>query len=150
MTSDGLPLNVGQRLREARERRGIALRTIAEQTKISVRTLEALERNDIQALPGGIFARGFMRSYAVAVGLDPEQTILDFIAQFPEDSVTQGHPHTRTIMDDDAETRRDAIRLGVWLLAVLVPIVVGGLYMACARPTGRAVPSTTAAPARSR
>ena len=64
MTSDGLPLNVGQRLREARERRGIALRTIAEQTKISVRTLEALERNDIQALPGGIFSRGFMRSSA--------------------------------------------------------------------------------------
>ena len=48
----------GQMLREARERRGISLRQIANATKISVGVLEALERNDISKLPGGIFGRG--------------------------------------------------------------------------------------------
>ena len=54
--------------------------------------LEALERNDISRLPGGIFSRAFVRSYAIEVGLDPEATIQEFIAQFPHDSVTAGHP----------------------------------------------------------
>ena len=64
----------GGRLREARERRGVTLRQIAAATKISVRVLEALERNDISLLPGGIFSRAFVRSYAIQVGLDPEDS----------------------------------------------------------------------------
>src|SRR5918996_1419911 len=84
----------GGRLREARERRGISLRQIANATKISVSALEALERNDISRLPGGIFSRAFVRSYAIEVGLDPDETIQDFIAQFPHDSVTAGHPES--------------------------------------------------------
>src|ERR1700730_14310799 len=82
----------GERLRDARERRGISLRQIANATKISVSVLEALERNDISKLPGGVFGRAFVRSYAIEVGLDPEATIHDFIVQFPNDSVTAGHP----------------------------------------------------------
>jgi cytoskeletal protein RodZ len=83
----------GARIRQAREQRGISLRQIAETTKISVSVLEALERNDISRLPGGIFSRGFVRSYAVEIGVDPEQTVRDFMAQFPQDSVTAGSPH---------------------------------------------------------
>ena len=80
----------GAKLRAARERRGISLREIASATKISVAALEALERNDISRLPGGIFSRAFVRSYAGEVGLDPEATIQDFIGQFPQDTVTAG------------------------------------------------------------
>ena len=72
----------GAKLREARERRGISLRQIANATKISVAALEALERNDISRLPGGIFSRAFVRSYAIEVGLDPDKAIQEFIAQF--------------------------------------------------------------------
>src|SRR5438046_2205137 len=82
----------GGKLRAARERRGISLRQIANATKIAVAVLEALERNDISRLPGGIFGRAFVRSYAVEVGLDPERTIQEFITQFPFDSVVAGHP----------------------------------------------------------
>src|SRR5580658_6277392 len=96
-TSDG----IGATLREARERRGVSLRQIANATKISVAVLDALERNDISRLPGGIFGRAFVRAYAVEVGLDPETTIRDFIAQFPHDSVTAGHPTTQQIEDKE-------------------------------------------------
>src|SRR5262245_49256577 len=92
MPADSAPSTVGSTLREARERKGISLRQIATATKISIGALEALERNDISRLPGGIFTRAFVRSYATAVGLDPEQTIREFMAQFPHDSVTAGHP----------------------------------------------------------
>src|SRR5256885_13397437 len=92
----------GQMLREARERRGVTLRQIANATKISVGVLEALERNDISRLPGGIFGRGFVRSYAIEIGLDPEQTIHDFMAQFPNDSVVAGPPPAAPGADHDA------------------------------------------------
>ena len=84
MAAERTSSGFGAQLREARERRGVSLRQIANATKISVGVLEALERNDISQLPGGIFSRAFVRSYAIEVGLDPEATIQEFIAQFPE------------------------------------------------------------------
>lgn len=107
MAADRVPTDFGARLRLAREGRGVSLRAIADATKISVRALESLERNDISQLPGGIFSRAFVRAYAVEVGLDPEETIADFLNAFPDDSVVQGHPRTRhqTI---DAFDRSDA------------------------------------------
>src|SRR5712691_4344117 len=102
MSADRSPSNFGSKLREARERRGVTLRQIANATKIAVGVLDALERNDISRLPGGIFGRGFVRSYAIEVGLDPEATIQDFIAQFRDDSVTAGHPSSTQIEDNEA------------------------------------------------
>jgi cytoskeleton protein RodZ len=72
----------GQKLRAARERRGVSLRDISERTKFSVSAIEAIERNDASRLPGGIFARAFVRSYAAEVGLDPEATVREFITRF--------------------------------------------------------------------
>jgi len=80
-------------MRRRREERGVSLRQIADATKLSVGALEALERNEISRLPGGIYSRAFVRSYATEVGLDPEQTVRDFMVQFPHDSVTAGSPH---------------------------------------------------------
>src|SRR3982751_3501208 len=96
------PSGFGDKLRNARERRGLSLRQIATATKISNLTLEALERNDISRLPGGIFSRAFVRSFALEVGLDPETAIQEFIAQFPHDSVTAGHPTSAPSDDNEA------------------------------------------------
>jgi cytoskeleton protein RodZ len=80
-------IDFGARMKRLREERGIALRDIADTTKISVAALEALERNDMSRLPGGIFSRGFIRAYAEEIGADPEVTVREFIARFPNDSV---------------------------------------------------------------
>src|SRR3989440_3512022 len=127
----------GQMLREARERRGVSLRQIANATKISVGVLEALERNDISKLPGGIFGRAFVRSYAIEVGLDPETTIQDFIAQFPSDSVTAGHPTTVQVEDHEAhESDRRMASTFVRLVAISAPIAAAVVYFSIAgRPT---------------
>src|SRR6185369_9209272 len=119
----------GARLRDARERKGVSLRQIANATKISVGVLEALERNDISKLPGGIFGRAFVRSYATEVGLDPEATIQDFIAQFPNDSVIAGHPTSDRVEDDVAvESERRTAGTFLWLLLIAVPVAGGLLY----------------------
>lgn len=88
--SDG---DFGSRMRLAREQRGISLREIAESTKLSVSALEALERDDISRLPGGIFSRGFVRSYAAEIGVDPETAVREFLSQFPDDSIAASGPH---------------------------------------------------------
>jgi cytoskeletal protein RodZ len=69
---DGL----GECLRRERELRHISLDDVAERTKISRRYLEAIEEGHYDRLPGETFARGFIRSYAQSVGLDPEDILL--------------------------------------------------------------------------
>src|SRR3954463_8977049 len=92
MSADRPSGDFGGMLREARERKGVSLRQIADATKISVAVLEALERNDASRLPGGIFSRAFVRSYAAQVGLDPDAAIQAFVAEFPNDAaVTAAH-----------------------------------------------------------
>ena len=73
---------LGAYLRAERERRDLALRTISESTKVSLPLLEGLESDDISRWPGGIFRRAFVRSYAEAVGLDPDDVFLRFERQY--------------------------------------------------------------------
>jgi cytoskeleton protein RodZ len=123
----------GSTLRLARERRGVSLRQIAARTKISVGTLEALERNDISRLPGGIFSRAFVRSYAAEIGLDPEEAIQTFIAQFPHDSVTAGHPQAIQAVDDESlESDRRTASAFLKLIAMSLPIAGVVLYFGTA------------------
>jgi cytoskeleton protein RodZ len=113
----------GSRMKRSREDRGVSLRQIADATKISVGSLEALERNDISRLPGGIFSRAFVRSYAIEIGVDPEQAVRDFIVQFPDDSVTAGSPHVPRDYEAEMATRRPT---GTILIAVVaISLVVG-------------------------
>ncbi len=70
----------GENLRRERELRGVSLREIADNTKISVHFLEALEQDRVDVLPGGLFTRAFVKQYAAFVGLDPERTVADFLA----------------------------------------------------------------------
>jgi cytoskeleton protein RodZ len=126
----------------------VSLRQIANATKISIAALEALERNDISRLPGGIFSRAFVRSYAVEVGLDPETTIQEFIAQFPNDSVTAGHPTSDQIEDHEAvESERRTAGTFLWLAVVSLPVAGAVVYFATSgRPViGGAEPAPTAA-----
>src|SRR5260221_12389406 len=133
MSADRTPGDFGTRLRAAREQGGLTLRQIASSTKISVGVLEALERNDLSRLPGGIFGRAFVRSYAIEVGLDPEATIQDFVAQFPNDSVTVGHLSSDRIEDNTAlESERRTAGTFLSLLAISIPVAAGVLYFGTA------------------
>jgi cytoskeleton protein RodZ len=68
----------GENLRREREMRGVSLDEISFATKIPMRLLEAIEGEDFSKLPGGIFSRSFIRTYARYLGLDEERVVADF------------------------------------------------------------------------
>jgi cytoskeletal protein RodZ len=74
----------GQYLRKHRDRRGLAIARVAELTKVSASLLRSLENGDCARWPGGIYSRGFVRAYANAVGLDPENAVALFTECYPE------------------------------------------------------------------
>ncbi len=74
----------GPVLRAARERRGVTLKQLAAETKLSVELWESLEENDLTRWPKRVFARSYIRDYALRVGLDPDEVVNDFCRLFPE------------------------------------------------------------------
>lgn len=70
----GLP----ERLYAARERKGVDLYRAERDTKIRARYLSALERGDYKELPGAVYTKGFLRNYAVYLGLDPEEIVVQW------------------------------------------------------------------------
>lgn len=71
------------RLRRHRQRNQVSLDEIAQQTNVKPELLEALENNDLTEWPRGLYARAWIRAYASAVGLDPDDTIDEFCRLFP-------------------------------------------------------------------
>ena len=65
-TADGGPLNLAM----SRQNKGISLEQIAEATKISIRFLRAIEDEEFEKLPGGIFNTSYLRQYAAAIGFE--------------------------------------------------------------------------------
>lgn len=70
--------NFGSSFKKARESSGLPLEKIAAETRISSRFLTAIENEDFHLLPGGVFNRGFIRTFADRIGLDPEQALADY------------------------------------------------------------------------
>lgn len=126
----------GQALRRVRETAGRSLREMADQTKLGVRTLEALERNQIDRLPTGIFRRAVVRAYAREVGLDPESTLKAFLARYPDElpppGVTQG-----PIADADGGTPRWASVVVIGVAIGIVLALVVAAYFFWPRPTAQ-------------
>jgi cytoskeleton protein RodZ len=73
-----MSLTLGEKLRQAREERGISISEVAEQTRISPHYLDSIENDDYRTLPGGIFNKGFVKSYAKYVGIDEQEALSDY------------------------------------------------------------------------
>jgi cytoskeletal protein RodZ len=68
-------LELGTSFRKSRESQKLSIDKISVETKISSRFLEAIENERFDLLPGGIFNRGFIRTYAIRLGLDPDEAV---------------------------------------------------------------------------
>jgi len=107
-------------------------------------SLEALERSDLSRLPGGIFTRAFIRAYAQEVGLDPDRTIQDFIAELPPEAATAtAHP---AAMEDGEklDSDRKAVATALRLALVSLPIIGLVIYYGTHRTRPAAPVSMTA------
>jgi cytoskeletal protein RodZ len=111
----------GARLRAHRQERQIELSVIAEQSKIRVSLLEGLERDDVSQWPGGIFRRSYVRTYAQAIGLDPDAVVREFVALYPEpvdDDVTSVLAAARGISHSSRPRTRIELLLGSAIQAI--------------------------------
>jgi transcriptional regulator with XRE-family HTH domain len=79
-----MEMSLGERLRQQREERQVALEDISTKTKIKVALLEGLESDDLSRWPQGIYRRSYVRTYAQAIGLEPDVVLQQFLALYPD------------------------------------------------------------------
>jgi cytoskeleton protein RodZ len=113
----------GENLRREREMRGITLEEISAATKISVRFLSSIENEDFSSLPGGIFNRGFVRSYARFLGLDEDPILEEYqlaAKTRTEVDLSQFSPPRTTHSYQERRSRRTlwAVLIAIALLAI--------------------------------
>ncbi len=139
-------MSFGEEIRRERELRQISLREVAQATKINLRYLEAMERNDFAYLPGGLFNRAFVRAYCQHIGVDSESMVNAYLleqqaqagtAKDPDGGLLRGSsvggpaqekPTLDAATSQERSKRARVIRWG--LAVVLTGLIVAGLYLA--------------------
>jgi len=126
--------SLGEKLRLAREERGISITEVAEATRISPHYLQAIEVDDYRTLPGGIFNKGFIKSFAKYVGVDEQEALADYARVVNADSEEQAAdaPLNRyrpeVLTDDRAGGSMIPTVIGaVVILAIVTAAVLFGL-----------------------
>lgn len=116
-------MGFGERLQREREMRGITLEEISASTKIGTRSLRALEKEDFDQLPGGVFNKGFVRAYAKYLGIDEEQAVADYLTAAGEQEMPLPQavpkPETQVVITRKSNSR-------IWVMVALLALVAGG------------------------
>lgn len=145
--ADGSAASFGARLAAAREAAGLSVGEMAARLRLHVNQVRAIEAEDLAQLPEGAYVRGFVRSYARAVDLDPGPLIEDLNrkAPAPSESVVDGMTRARDFSPVRAAARERASRslvLGFAVVAMVVLGVVGWLSTRQPAPEPAPVAST--------
>lgn len=128
-----LPLTeLGNRLKEARETKGLTLDDLQEITKIQKRYLAGIEEGNFDVIPGKFYVRAFIKQYAEAVDLDPESLFEEFRNEIPsvhDQNITEQLSRTQTRTNVAKETSRFLDNLPKLVTAlIIIAIVVIGWY----------------------
>ncbi|MGG1661341.1 helix-turn-helix domain-containing protein [Brevibacillus sp. NRS-1366] len=128
---------LGQVLQRAREEKGISLDDIQRITKIQRRYLEAIERGHFHVLPGHFYARAFIKSYAEAVGLDPNHIMSHFQSDLPSQPPTE---QVERLRRRRVASANNPLQGGRWvtktLLVLFIALIIGVIYVAFVNSTG--------------
>ncbi|WLR46890.1 helix-turn-helix domain-containing protein [Halobacillus litoralis] len=122
-------MEIGERLREARESKGLSLESLQETTKIQKRYLQAIEKNEFQVLPGKFYTRAFIREYASAVGLDPEVVMEEHKGELPtfdEESTVQ---YSRVQRTKKEATQKSGPSSRVLPTILTVGLIIGLIFV---------------------
>ena len=150
--------SIGETLRRERQKRNLQLDQVSRELKISTRFLEAIEKEQFDRLPGGVFAKSFVRQYARMLDIDEEEAAAEVqrtlapssLPQFAEAAPNRAAPQTVEFAPrvDSISSRPFALRflvaragagscgdawmlVGVWMVAARSPAGIG-----CAGPEG--------------
>jgi len=121
--------NFGERLKRERELREVTLEEITQATRIGSRFLEALENEEWDKLPGGVFNRGFVRSIAHYLGLGEEAFLAEYDLAYGAHADQLAQKHAQKLEDRIPPTPLwIPFALGLVALLLLAAIIVGGIY----------------------
>jgi cytoskeleton protein RodZ len=132
-------------LRRTREALGIPLAQVSFTTRIPVASLRLVEEGRWHDLPGDTFARGFVRAYAAAIGLPPQ----DAIRLFENHDRPSVAPSLRTPSPAEIRSRRVGVAFALLILVVVLTLIVSMFLRGTGRPRRELSESTTPAAAAS-
>jgi len=112
----------GERLKRERELRGVSLEEVAAATRIQGKFLEALENDQWDQLPGGVFNRGFIRSISKYLGLDEDSLVAEY------DLATQGQKQPGSTPILPPQFQRNWTPLIV-ASAVIIVLLAAGVFV---------------------
>jgi cytoskeletal protein RodZ len=125
-----MSVTLGEKLRQAREERGISISEVAEQTRISALYIESIERDDYRLLPGGIFNKGFVKSFARCVGVDEQEALQEYallIANLPNQVADEPKTYRAKVLTDD---NHSSARLTTVIFAgVILALMATGILL---------------------
>lgn len=119
--SDTEPQNLGERFRAAREARGLSLSDVADRVRIRSLYLAAIEEERWSAIGVPVYIRGFLRTYARFLGLDPEEAVAEFNRSQPESAQPRSAGGASAELQEPAPRRT---RLAIWIAAAVAVVLV--------------------------
>lgn len=125
-------MEIGARLKEAREAKGLSLESLQETTKIQKRYLEAIEQGNFHILPGKFYARAFIKEYATAVGLDAKELLEEYKEEIPnteEDSTAQ-YTRISSSRKDNNPTKGTPAIFSLLPTIIVILLIVGIVFTA--------------------
>jgi cytoskeleton protein RodZ len=141
-------VSFGVSLKRERELRGISLAEIARTTKISVRLLEAIEKDRFDILPEGVFRKSFIKSYAKYLGINEEQILQEYDLEVQRSTTPQSTPEkpSVTFRDSPVGSRR-ALLLTLGVVLSLIAVGCGFWYFTRGSRKGEAASPAAQPPA---
>jgi cytoskeletal protein RodZ len=129
--STKMSLTLGEKLRQAREDRGYTISEVSEHTRISPLYLESIEGDDYSILPGGIFNKGFVKSYAKFVGINEQEALLDYTrlisaTEEPGDGEVRTY-RPEVLTDENARSMLPTALIAILILGVMTAVVLFGV-----------------------
>ncbi len=118
--------DIGEKLRSAREAKGLSIQDIEKTTKIQSRYLTAIEQNDFDKLPGDFYVRAFIRQYASVVGLDGKELLEQDKTNVPAASPEK---YVENSIDNKSEEVHATTNSKKGLMATYLPKLVVGLIV---------------------
>ncbi|MBI2916062.1 MAG: helix-turn-helix domain-containing protein [Elusimicrobia bacterium] len=117
---------VRETLKRNRENKGLSLKTVHQDTRISLRYLEALESGEWNQIPAEVYVIGFLRNYAAYLGLNPESIVAQYRNE--QDSAVTAQPEKKAT-SPEFSSHPDGKRFGLIILGFSLLVAVGGWWM---------------------
>lgn len=137
MSENGEQVKIGQKLRAAREAKGLTLDDLQQATKIQKRYLIAIEDEKFDELPGDFYVRAFVKQYANTVGLDGTALLKDYDDELPETKTADYSEHLSQAVETRAGKRQPQLEQVSWarrylptiIIAVVVVVILAAIWL---------------------